>query len=159
MPIGAPRPWLLARLIQWVKSAFQGAQTYVVAPIAAGELPSLFAPRFTTVCAAGMPVSLAPVADFAATLRTFVLAARLRSVAKQNVRCSLKGPRKRRAGAAGKPLPKPAPRVLKRYSTPRALQASPRKCRAGWSIHTADVVALPEKGRKTKPMRGERVAA
>lgn len=160
MPIGAPRPGMLARLIEWVKTAFQGAQTFVAAPIAAGDLPSLFAPRLAAVRAALAPVSLAPVTDFAATLKTFALAARLRSVAKQNVRCSLKGPRRRLAGTAGKPLPKPAPRVLKRYSPPRAPIAPSRKCGATWSLHTADVLALPDSaGRVTGAVRGERVAA
>src|SRR5688572_27266237 len=100
MPIEAHRPGVLVRLIEWVRAAFQRAQTLVAAPSLAGDLPSLFNPRIAAARAARVvPVPLAPVIDFAATLRTFALAARLRSVATQNVRCSLKGRRRRRVAA------------------------------------------------------------
>jgi hypothetical protein len=160
MPIGAPRPGMLARFIQWVKTAFQGAKTFVAAPIAAGDLPSLFAPRLAAVRAAWAPVSLASATDFATNLRTFALAARLRSVATQNVRCSLKGPRRRAGWGGGKPLPKPVPRVLKRYSPSRAQIAPSRKCGAGWSLHSADLLALPDGAvRVSGAVQGERHAA
>lgn len=145
MPIGAQKPGVLARLIEWVRAAFQGAQALVAAPSSAGDLPSLFVPRIAAARAAlVIPVSLAPVMDFAATLRTFALAARLRSVATQNVRCSLKGRRRRRTAAAGKPIPKPVPRVLKRYSPLRAPIAPQRRCGIGWTARSAEVVTLPE---------------
>jgi len=165
MPVGAQRPGLLTRLIQWVRTAFQAAQTHVPAPKTAGDklagdLPSLFTPRLAAARAALAPVSLVPAIDFAATLRTFALAARLHSVATQNVRCSLKGRRKRRAALAGKPLPKPAPRVLKRYSSARVPAAPARRCGTGLGLRTAQVFALSELAvRATLPDGGERRAA
>ncbi|WP_439542098.1 hypothetical protein [Hyphomicrobium sp.] len=161
MPIGAQKPGVLARLIEWVRAAFQGAQAFVAAPASAGDLPSLFIPRIAAARAAlVVPVALAPVMDFAATLRTFALAARLRSVAMQNVRCSLKGRRRRRTATAGKPIPKPTPRVLKRYSPARAPIAPQRRCGTGWTARSADVLALPEIAARTASHEGsERQAA
>jgi hypothetical protein len=165
MPVGAQRPGLLTRLIQWVRMAFQAAQTHVPAPKTAGDklagdLPSLFTPRLAAVRAALAPVSLVPAIDFAATLRTFALAARLHSVATQNVRCSLKGRRKRRAAVAGKQIPKPVPRVLKRYSPGRLPVTPARRCGPCWSTHTAQVFALSDMAvRATLPDGGERRAA
>lgn len=161
MPFGVQRPGLLARLVQWVRTAFQAAQTHAPTTKAVGDLPSLFMPR---VAAVPTPVSLAaaslaPVLDFAATLKTFALAARLRSVATQNVRCSLKGRRSRRAAAAGKPIPKPVPRVLKRYSPGRLPVAPARRCGGGWATHSAQVFTLNLAGRATATDGRERQAA
>jgi hypothetical protein len=144
MPVGVKRPGLLTRLIKWVTSAFQAGPPPVHASKPAGELPALFIPRLAADRAALTPSPLASVIDFAATLKTYALAARLRSVATQNVRCSLKGRGRRRAAAAGKPIPKPAPRVLKRYTSARAPVAPTRRFGMGPAIRPAQVCTLPE---------------
>jgi hypothetical protein len=117
MSIALPRPGAVERFLGWISSVawFQSSPVQVTMqartlPEARFELPMLFAVRASS---AGKPQ---PATDFSVPrVRSWAFAARLKSVAVENVPRSLKAPRRKAGPPAGKALPKKSPRVLKCY--------------------------------------------
>ncbi|HML42345.1 MAG TPA: hypothetical protein PKE13_05405 [Hyphomicrobium zavarzinii] len=114
MPAAAAGNGIVGRFFGWILRALAGSKAVRgAAPDFSHFLPALFlvrqAPKVERVF--GFFAS-----DFSiSSARRWALAARLRSIARLNVPKGLKGARRRTTPPAGKPIPKKAPRLLKRY--------------------------------------------
>lgn len=163
MPAAATENGIVGRFFGWILRALTGAKTVRAAPDFAHFLPALFlvrpAPKLERVF--GFFAS-----DFSiASGRRWALAARLRSVARQNVPKVLKGARRRSTPPAGKPIPKKAPRVLKRYKQitgsvvlarrKGAVAESPMR----WSATIVTLADVPQRAMRSAAVSEKRQAA
>ncbi|MFA5948885.1 MAG: hypothetical protein WC807_01235 [Hyphomicrobium sp.] len=111
MATDAPRG-ILGRLLGWIAAAFGASARSMLQQPDVDKVPTLlFRPR-----TGGRPsVSTLELARNIDRARSHVLAARLRSVAVQNVPSALVRKRRSTCAPAGKVIPKQVPRVLKSY--------------------------------------------
>lgn len=153
MPAAANNSYIFQRLFGWIARKLQASKVARPAPDLSYFLPALFVKR--------SPFPVRPTVDawdFAAVSAwRWVLAARLKSIAAQNVPKSRRGPRRKAAPPAGKAIPKKAARVLKRYKQEAVspVATTLRRAVSQPPLRPGNVVALasvPKQARRQFPV-------
>lgn len=112
MSAGLARLGWIGRLASWLDRLFDRRPSVSTAPVATAK-PHVF--QALLFRPTGEPHQTPRFSDLVDQARARMLASRLRSVAAQNVRCSLAPKRRKIEAPGGKAIPKKAPRVLKSY--------------------------------------------
>lgn len=145
MSIAFPQAGFVRRLVGLLLNALERSRTRSAAAVAERpfQLPMLFAARTPET-----PRSSIDVLSFSRS-RMWSFAARLRSVAGENVPKARKGPRARTTPPVGKAIPKKSPHALKRYKPGSGVPATaPWRARGGCSAsRSSNVVMLTQAAR------------